>query len=220
MRALLFDLDGTLTDTLPLVIASLNAALAPVWGAPRSPSEIRRLFGPPEGRLIAQQAPDDPQAVERFYRYYRDHHQRIAKLFPGVRTMLSTLVELGWPLGLVTNKGHRSTVITLDQLGLRPFFPVIVDGDGLSRPKPAPEGIALALGRLGAAPGDAAYIGDMPSDLAAARAAGAAGWCAGWSRPDEPAPDWDYVARKPDDVVQRCLWPQGCRPDDGAGGAL
>lgn len=205
MRTVLFDLDGTLTDTLPLVVAALNAALAPVWGAPRSPDEIRSLFGPAEGPLIAAQAPHDPQAVERFYSYYRDHHQRAAKVFPGVRPMLSTLAERGCPLGLVTNKGRRSALITLEAFGLRRFFRVIVDGEEVALPKPAPDSIRLALARLGADAGAACYVGDMESDLAAARAAGVEGWAAAWSRPDAKFEGWDFVARHPDDVLHRWL---------------
>ena len=205
MKALLFDLDGTLTDTLPLVIAALNAALAPVWGGPRRPEEVRRLFGPPEGRLIAQEAPDDPEALERFYRSYRLLHRTDARIFPGVRPMLSTLVERGWPLALVTNKGRRSTLITLEEFGLRRFFRAIVDGDAVEHPKPAPDGISRALAELGAAAKDAAYVGDMPSDLGAARAAGVAGWHAAWSRPGDASDGWDFVARHPDDVPHRCL---------------
>lgn len=205
MKAILFDLDGTLTDTLPIVIAALNEALAPVWGGLRSEAEVRRLFGPPEGRLIAQEAPDDPGAVERFYASYRRLHRGQARVFPGVRPMLSTLWERGFRLGLVTNKGRRSTVITLDEFGLRRFFRTIVDGDQVERPKPAPDSILRALAELGALAPDAAYVGDMPSDLAAARAAGVAGWRAAWSRPGDTAEAWDLVARRPEDVVHHCL---------------
>jgi phosphoglycolate phosphatase/pyrophosphatase PpaX len=205
VKAILFDLDGTLTDTLPLVIASLNEALAPVWGGPRSESEIRRLFGPPEGRLIAQQAPDDPAAVERFYEAYRRLHAVRARVFPGVRPMLSTLWERGLRLGLVTNKGRRSTLITLEEFGLRRFFRTIVDGDHVEQPKPAPDGILLALRELGVTARDAAYVGDMPSDLGAAHAGGVEGWRAAWSRPGQDTVAWDFVAREPEDVLHHCL---------------
>jgi phosphoglycolate phosphatase/pyrophosphatase PpaX len=202
VNAVLFDLDGTLTDTLPLVISSINAALAPVWGASRTPAEIRRLFGPPEGQLIADQAPADPNAIERFYAYYRRHHEREAKVFPGVRPMLSTLLARGFHLGLVTNKGHRSTMITLEAFGLRRFFRAVVDGDEVA-PKPSPEGIRLALARLGARSEEAVYVGDMPSDLRAAKAAGVPGWAAAWSRPADPAEGWDFIALHPEDLLRR-----------------
>ncbi len=205
MKALLFDLDGTLTDTLPLVIAALNAALAPVWGAPRSPEEVRRLFGPPEGQLIAAEAPSDPDAMERFYRYYRQHYAREAKVFAGVRPVLSTLVARGLRLGLVTNKGHRSAMITLEEAGLRRFFETVVDGDEVARPKPAPDGILLALARLRVSACDAAYVGDMPSDLVAAKAAGVAALAAGWSRTPADAEAWDFIARHPDDLLRQVL---------------
>ncbi len=201
MNAVIFDLDGTLTDTLPLVISSINAALTPIWGAPRTPEEIRRLFGPPEGQLIAAQASSDPKAIERFYTYYRRHHERDAKVFPGVRPMLSTLLSRGFRLALVTNKGHRSTMITLEEFDLRRFFRAVVDGDEVA-PKPSPEGIRLALARLGATREEAVYVGDMPSDLRAAKAAGVAGWAAAWSRPADPAEGWDFIAIHPEDLLR------------------
>ncbi len=202
MRAVLFDLDGTLTDTLPLVIAALNAALAPVWGGPRTPDEIRRLFGPPEGQLIAAEAPSEPSAVERFYGYYRAHHQREAEVFPGVRELLTTLVTRGFLLALVTNKGHRSAMITLEEFQMRHFFRAIVDGDEV-KAKPSPEGIRLALARLEVTSEDAVYVGDMPSDLAAARTAGVAAWAAAWNRPADASEGWDFIASHPDDLLRR-----------------
>jgi len=204
MRAFLFDLDGTLTHTMPLVLDALRAALAPSFGRWPDTEEVRRLLGPPEADILARAAPDDPEATERFYRYYREHHQRAAHVYRGVRPMLTALWDRGHPLALVTNKGRRSTAITLEELGLRRFFHVVVDGEDTGRPKPAPDGIALALERLRTPQvlrARAVYIGDMPSDLAAARAAGIAGWAAAWGRPDDAYAGWDFVALRPEDVL-------------------
>ncbi len=199
MTAVLFDLDGTLTDTLPLVVVALNAALAPVWGAPRDLAALRSIFGPSEERLIAQEAPGDPHAIDRFYAEYRREHERLAHPFPGVPEMLRELSGRGVALGLVTNKGRRSSVMTVEAFGIRPYFGSIVTGDDLERPKPDPTGILRVLGELGVAPADAAYVGDSGSDMRAGRAAGVLAAGAAWQAADVPFAD--VILRSPRDVL-------------------
>jgi len=205
LKAILFDLDGTLTDTLRLVLSSLGAALGPVWGEERSPDEIRRLLGPSELRILEQEAPGRPEVVEAFYRHYRARLHHDACVFHGVRPMLATLAERGWPLGLVTSKGARGTAITLEEFGLRRFFRAVVHGDEVRATKPDPEAIRLCLQRLLIPPEEAVYVGDQPTDLVAARAAGCGAWAAAWGHPPSAPQDWDCVALAPDDILHHCL---------------
>lgn len=180
MRAVVFDLDGTLTDTLDLVVKGLNAALVPYWGAPKDLSEMRALFGPSEDRLIEREAPGDQAARERFYAVYEAEHARMAHVFPGAREALEDLLARGARLGVVTNKGRRSTMITLRAFSMLHLFDAIVTGDDLPRPKPDPEGILRVLSALGALPEETLYVGDSPGDMRAARAAGVHAVGAGW----------------------------------------
>lgn len=197
-------MDGTLTDTVPLVVRGLNAALGPVWGGPRTVEQMLHLFGPSEERLIRQEAGEgSEEAIERFYRCYRAEHDRHAHVFPEVEAMLSALRARGVALGIVTNKGRSSTQITLEAFGLAHHFSAIRSGDDVARPKPDPTGIVEVMRELGADRRRSVYVGDSPSDMLAARAAGVralgAGWSGGAPRLAGPA---DEILDSPMDVVR------------------
>lgn len=200
MTAVIFDLDGTLTDTLPLVVVALNAALAPAWGGPKDLAAMRSVFGPSEERLIAQQAPGDPHAVDRFYEAYRREHARLAHPFEGVPEMLGELFRRGVHLGLVTNKGRKSSVMTIEEFGIAKYFSAIVTGDDLPAPKPDPSGILKVLAALSVPAADTAYVGDTENDMRAAHAAGVRAIGAGWQAGDVPLAD--EVLKAPEDVLR------------------
>lgn len=203
MRAAIFDLDGTLTDTIDLVMGAVNAALAPIRGREWAPEEIRTLFGPTEEVLIARATDRDlEQAVERFFRYYEQEHDTRVRLFPGVREMLEELARLGAPVGIVTNKGRRSAEITLRKTGLTGLVRVIGTGDDVDLPKPDPAGIRRVLEALGASPEHALYVGDSPSDMRAARAAGVLAVGAGWFAGDRLNDLADVIAGEPGEIVR------------------
>lgn len=216
MRAAIFDLDGTLTDTLDLVIAAVNAALSPVWGLERTPEEIRRLFGPTEEGLIARATEVGREAArERFFRYYEDEHDARARIFPGVPDMLQQIAAGGHPIAVVTNKGSRSTEITLRRLGLTGFVAAIATGDDVEHPKPDPAGILRVLAAMEVDADSAIYVGDSPSDMRAARAAGVLAVGVGWSsglRLDALA---DVVAEAPSDVPAILLKADGSSQNRG-----
>ena len=199
MTSVLFDLDGTLTDTLPLVIAALNAALASHWGGPKDLQAMRPLFGPSEERLIAREAPGDPDAVDRFYAEYRREHARLAHPFDGVPEVLQELSARGVRMGLVTNKGRRSSLMTLREFGIAQYFDAVVTGDDLENPKPDPSGILQVVAALGADRARTAYVGDSASDMQAARAAGVHAIGAGWQAGD--VPHADRILRAPVEIL-------------------
>lgn len=217
MKAAIFDLDGTLTDTLALVFLSVNAALSPIWGGARSEAEIRTLFGPTEEVLIARAtAHGREEAIERFFRCYEEEHDRLAHPFPGVMAMLQAVEQGGTRIGIVTNKGRRSTEISLRRLGMRRFAQAIASGDDVERPKPDPAGILQVARALGAAPREAIYVGDSPSDMRAARAAGVRAVAAGWSSGDRLADLADAVARTPEAILR--ILDEVAAPMDRSGG--
>ncbi len=186
--ALLFDLDGTLVDTIDLIVASFRHVLEDLAGRPFTRQEVIALFGPTEEAIIGRFAePAERQAAcERFFSHYERHHERLVKVFPGVPELVREAAARGHPLALITNKGRRTTAITLDKSQLAACFRVVVTGDDVSRPKPHPEGIHLALERLGCDPGAAWYIGDAPVDVQAGRAAGTRTCAVLWGGVYEP----------------------------------
>lgn len=176
MTAVLFDLDGTLIDSLPNVRDAANAVLK-AWDLPPLPSEVVAGFvGLGEqvfvDRLIATtnlQSADRDAIMALFIRHYKEEAKK-TKLFQGVESALSVLKNDGVPLGLVTNKPRGPLGPTLETAKLNRFFDVIVAGDDLPERKPSPAPIHHAMTMLGH--DDAIYVGDSETDAATAENAG------------------------------------------------
>lgn len=172
--AVLFDLDGTLINTKRLYIECYRQAVLPYVGreltreeilALRPRSELRFLFDVVgEARLAA--------CLEDFYRAYeRLHDAHFRGIYPGICELLAVLRMAGSPLGIVTGKSRRSWTLTRDRHLLGPFDVLVFDDD-VTAPKPDPQGLHIALDRIGADPAQAVYVGDSRSDIEAAVAAG------------------------------------------------
>ncbi len=175
-RAVLFDLDGTLIDSIPLLVSSMQHAFE---GHP-SPPPVREwvaLIGTPLAGMIRRWATDEADA-ERVTARYKAHqwanHDAMVKAFPGVPELLGELSARGVRMGLVTSKLEPSARRSLEHLGIARHFEVVVGTEATARHKPDPEPVLHALERLGVAPGDAAFVGDSPHDVAAGNAAGVA----------------------------------------------
>ncbi len=181
VRAVLFDLDGTLIDTLPDLHAAACAMLRD-FGRPEVSLEATRAYVG-KGiknlvrRLLADSlhaAAEEPpaEALAGFRRHYARENGRQARLYPGVIEGLAEFKAMNLPLGIVTNKADVFISPLLDQTGLAGYFDVLVGGDLLPRIKPDPLPIVWACGRLGVSPAATLFIGDSVNDALAARAAG------------------------------------------------
>jgi len=120
LKCIIFDMDGTLTQTNQLIFDSFNFIVKKYQGKTLSPSEITALFGPPEeGALIPIVGEERlPQALEEYLSFYRANHQRLARLYPGIREVLDDVKQRGKLLALFTGKGIHTTTITLEEFGL------------------------------------------------------------------------------------------------------
>lgn len=124
-----------------------------------------------------------PEHVQELVDVYRAHNTPLhddLELCAGMGDVLATLKAEGRRLGIVTSKRRHTTQLALDRLGIEPYFEAIVTSDETTTHKPSPEPVLLALSRLGALPGDAAYVGDSPYDVGSARAAGVFAVAVGW----------------------------------------
>jgi pyrophosphatase PpaX len=188
-RVVLFDLDGTLIDSGPIILASMRHASVTVLG--REPDEelVRAAIGGPG--LIAQMRDLDPERVDELVEAYRAHNEPLHEqldAFDGMLELLPRLRAEGHTLGIVTAKRLRTVGLALDRFPvLREATQVVIGADDTERHKPEPDPILEALGRLGAAPAEAAYVGDSPFDIRAAKAAGVVAIAVGWGgiHPDE-----------------------------------
>lgn len=182
--AFLFDLDGTLADTLPDIAASANHVRTQHGLAPLPLAAVRTFVGDGARALLARAlaevlpAADGDRAalLDAAMSRYTAHHAtqctEHARLMPGVPLHLDRLLAAGHALAVVTNKPERFARRVLAHLGIADLFGAIVGGDTLSERKPSPAPLLAALRILGAPVLGATMVGDGLADLRAGRAAG------------------------------------------------
>jgi len=168
----LFDLDGTVIDSGPIILASFRHATRTVLAREIPDHELLEHVGRP---LQEQMRLIDPHRVEELVTCYRAHneplHDSLAACL-GIDDLLERLRGQGRTLGLVTAKRRATVELAFERLPLAHYFDVVVGAEDTERHKPFPDPLLLALERLDARAEDAAYVGDAPFDIAAARAAG------------------------------------------------
>jgi len=197
LRGVIFDLDGTLADTLPLAISAFRRAIEPLAGRTLTDAEIIAQFGPSEEGVIRALAPDHYQAALADYlRHYEALHGMAPSPFPDMRGLLAGLKARGVRLGLVTGKGAKSTRLSLHRLGLEDMFEAVETGDPAG-PRKA-ESIRRVLAGWELDPAQAVYVGDAPTDVTAAREAGVSAVGVAWAK----TTDRDLLAAaKPDALL-------------------
>lgn len=179
-RQLLFDLDGTLGDTLPMCIRAFREALEPMIGRTLPDAEIIATFGPSEeGTIAALLADGHERGVDAYLERYTSLHPSCPDPFDGVRELLGELRAAGRFVGLVTGKGPRSTAVTLRQYGMHDAFDAVETGDPRGPIKA--ECMRKILQEHGLDPHETAYVGDSPSDVTASHACGLLAIGAAWA---------------------------------------
>jgi pyrophosphatase PpaX len=170
----LFDLDGTLIDSGPIIVASMKHAARTVLGRDVEERLLTAAIGGPG--LVAQMEALDPERVDDLVAAYRAHNEPLheeLEAFWEVVEVLPRLREQGRRLGIVTAKRRTTVQLAFDRLpGLESNFDVVIGSDDTERHKPDPAPLLEALDRLGAGPAESAYVGDSPFDVRAAKAAG------------------------------------------------
>jgi len=161
-RAIIFDLDGTLLDTLPDLARATNLMLAELGLPQVEASTVRAYIGDGAVRLVKRVLTGDwerepekalfERAMSLFNRHYREGVARETRPFPGVIEGLEAFRAKGFPLGCITNKPELFTLPLLDETGLAPYFDLVVSGDILPRKKPDPMPITYACGYFAARP--------------------------------------------------------------------
>jgi len=175
--AVVFDLDGTLIDSLPDLHRAAAEMLTEAGRAPLDPGTIRSFIGNGTEVLVERVmgATGLPQAqhaqlLERFMAFYTSAPSALTRAYPGVRAALEALREAGIAMGVCTNKPEAPARTILDQLDLAQFFPVVIGGDSLPERKPDPAGLLAAFDALEA--GDRWFVGDSEVDAETAERAG------------------------------------------------
>lgn len=176
--AILFDLDGTLVDTLPDLLGAMNSLLAELGRRRAAVAELRTWVGDGAAALVDRAVaatggllPDMPAVLQRFLALYASRVAAESRPFPGVEATLLRLSAAGHPLGVCTNKPTRLSVELLTALGLASLFAAVVGGDTVAQRKPAAFHVHATLQAMRAEGGKALMVGDSGNDVAAARAA-------------------------------------------------
>jgi pyrophosphatase PpaX len=169
----LFDLDGTVVDSGDIILASMRHAAKEVLGVEPPDEQLMAAVGGPG--LEAQMQALAPDLVDELVSVYRAHNEPLHDELvccPGMEDVLVRLRDEGRRLGIVTAKRRQTVELAFARIPIAHLFETVVGGDETERHKPDPEPLLLALERLGARPEDAAYVGDAPFDVQAAKAAG------------------------------------------------
>ena len=173
-----FDMDGTLVDTFHLNLKSFNYAV-------KRTLSTEEVLGIPGGTLeeeLANCMPRGavPRAIQRYHAHYKSHFGSETRVFPGIRVLLFRMHARGIRLAVCTGASRQIAEFTLARSGLAQYFPTVVTGDDVEKPKPDPEGLRLAMESIGAHSDQTAYVGDHPNDIRSGRTAGAQTAAARW----------------------------------------
>jgi pyrophosphatase PpaX len=179
----LFDLDGTVVDSGAIILASMRHATREVLGSEHSDEELMEAVGGPG--LEAQLGAFDPERVDELVRVYRAHNEPLhdtLEACEGMEDVLVRLHEEGRRLGVVTAKRRSTVELAFARVPIAHLFETVVGGDETEKHKPDPEPLLLAAERMGVDPTTAAYVGDSPFDMRAAKAAGMFAIAVTWGR--------------------------------------
>lgn len=173
MKAIIFDFDGTLADTLPICFYAFQAVFKHFDNKEVTSDEIKAMFGPSETGIIRENLmnPQHDQAIEMYYDKYSEKHRELVLDDARINTLLLQLKSQSYKLGIVTGKARKSLEISLDSLQMRDLFDVIITGDDVSVPKPDPEGIKKVLEDLKIKNTEAVFVGDSEADILAGKQA-------------------------------------------------
>jgi pyrophosphatase PpaX len=218
-KAILFDLDDTLLDSMAARVKSMEHVFASA-GITHLQAErfLRDLHGTPlEDALVklAQELGIQTGLFEKYRRFYWSKEKGLLRLYPGVSGMLEGLRQQKLKLGLVTTKtmnleieGRAGGAVTeLEEMSIGHIFSVKVGFEDVTRRKPHPEAVNLALSRLGLEAGEAVMVGDSASDIKAAQAAGCHSCYATWGIPAHERGSLlshatpDFIVDSPDELL-------------------
>jgi pyrophosphatase PpaX len=201
-RVIIFDMDGTLVSSLPVIYHCENEISRKYLNASLSLEDVISKFGPPARTIITDMTHDLPDEVRRravsdYYECYRTHVSSRGLVFPGITELLRKIKVSGRRLALFTGVEKNMMEYTLTPFKLSEFFEVRITADDILKSKPDPEGINLALSRIKVDSKESMYVGDSPADIIAGRRAGVLTGAALWSPenrgdPTTEHPDYEF----------------------------
>lgn len=199
MNCIIFDLDGTLIDSVKDLAAAVNLTRTGHGLAPLPLADITVFVGEGPRKLLERSFHDVPDSdidalLPEYKQNYGEHLTDHTVLYPGVKEGLQRLANAGIPLGIVTNKHDEAISTLLNHFGITQYFQMII-GSGAGFPhKPAPDALLHIAGELKADPASSWMVGDHFTDLEAGRRAGMKRALANWGFGNPRDEGWDFKA--------------------------
>ena len=196
-RTVIFDLDGTLANTIPLIVASYQHAFRTVLGEEVDDRRARAWIGRPLLPALLEESPEHGHALDEEYRRWNlANTSRLIEQYPGVPGLLSALADAGVVTAVATSKRRLTARLALEGVGLDTAIDVVAALEDTSEHKPDPAPLLHAAKVLGVDPAECAYVGDAVVDLLAAKAAGMAAVAVSWGAGERA----DLIAAGPDHI--------------------
>ena len=182
LKAIAFDLDGTLIDSVPDLAAATQATLLELDLPSCTEGQVRTWVGNGARVLMSRalsfalnrevEQDELDNAMPKFMLHYQENLQQHSQLYPDVKSVLEQLSKLDYPLAIVTNKPHEFTIPLLEAFEIRHYFSSILSGDSLAKMKPDPMPLTHLLSHWQLQPNELLMVGDSKNDILAAKAAG------------------------------------------------
>lgn len=185
LKGIIFDMDGTLGDTLRLCIEAYRGSVQELTGIAPTPEKVVSYFGLSDRGVLGgllNMNPDDPKLpISTFVRVYCERHDELAPApFPGAVELLQALRARGLKLALLTGKEHYTALPTLHKYGMDSLFDLLLYGDPYYNAKA--DNLKRAMEAWQLSPQEIIYVGDAPSDISLCHSVGVAIINAAWSR--------------------------------------
>ncbi|MGB7818380.1 MAG: HAD-IIIA family hydrolase [Ornithinibacter sp.] len=196
-RTVFFDLDGTLADTIPLIVASYQHAFRTVLGEEVEDARARAWIGRPLLSALLEESPEHGHELDRVYREWNlANTAALIRRYPGVPDLLSALADAGAAVAVATSKRRETARMALEAVGIGGRLDVVAALEDTEHHKPSADPLLHAADALSVDPAQCAYVGDAVVDVLAARAAGMAAVAVTWGAGEREA----LVASEPDAV--------------------
>lgn len=183
LKAVVFDFDGTLADSFPLIFAGFAHAFSTVHQRDPNQAELDAMLGPTETDAIRGLSDDceiGNRAVSAFFDFFQAQHNSLCAVEPEIETLLQLLEAQGIPLALFSGRSERCLHLSAELMFGANRFAIALGGDSVARTKPAPDGLLKAAAHLGVDPSEVIYVGDTDGDITLAKAAGSCAVRAAW----------------------------------------
>jgi HAD superfamily hydrolase (TIGR01549 family) len=208
---IIFDMDGTLVDTLGLITDAYNYVTSTHLPTRLQTDQVLMIPGRTlEDQLANCVAKNNlPIAVELYHEFFKQNFDARLRVFQGIRGLLFSLRRKGVKLAVCTGASRKTADYVLNRTRLLPFFELVRTADDVKKPKPDPEGLLAVTDLLHASPEQTVYIGDHPNDFRASRSAGVRSASALWesqlsSELEQLKPDFAF--RHPSEVLRLSTW--------------